>query len=586
MDRLPEIETSLLDVYRDLIAKASWTSYFQNVVFTDARWNEELPVMCNAALLSKDAVKATAFLESVCACSANFNLLPEMRSTLQSTSERLHQVQEQGGWLPIQEEQSESDIEPIFPFDTFPPELECYFDNVAKNYQVRREMVFPAALASISLCVQGKYKVEYPDSTKYRQHLNLYIGIVAEPSERKSPIFQSVIKKPFFRWYDSVKERYQEEMARYKAERKVLQKQIEVAEKGCTKPEKTCNVVEDMAGLQAALDSLQKPINPYFLFDDTTPEALFIGLIETGEIGGIFSEEGDFMETMMGRYAEGGKSANAELLLKAHDGETIRSNRISRGEQILNRPLLSVCLMLQPELYNRILADKTLQGRGAIARFMFCSPQKTAGKRRAINNEPCDLTGYAAYERLLHSFLNQEQQPDEKIPILQFDPIQKIESSEIGVYLQWIENSMDTGGMMEQQNAYAGKAAGKFVRIAGLLHLLWGYDEHTKISVETARKAIQVHQFFFGEKIKEMQTIENSERKLLQRVKVALIRYTIQQGKASISKSEFYQKMKGRDITSTEQFTCILDSLENQNILQSVKYRNRTTLFASPFLIS
>jgi len=37
---MQKIETSLLDVYRDLIAKANWTSYFDHVVFTDARWNE------------------------------------------------------------------------------------------------------------------------------------------------------------------------------------------------------------------------------------------------------------------------------------------------------------------------------------------------------------------------------------------------------------------------------------------------------------------------------------------------------------------------------------------------------------------
>ena len=54
------------------------------------------------------------------------------------------------------------------------------------------------------------------------------------------------------------------------------------------------------------------------------------------------------MEILAGRYTDKGKNQSPDLVLKAYNAEPVRVNRVSREELVLERPLLSMCLMLQP----------------------------------------------------------------------------------------------------------------------------------------------------------------------------------------------------------------------------------------------
>ena len=575
-------EKPLFLQYVDMISQGNWRGYIEGL--PAAAIASELHTLCHAALFSKSSAEAVKFLEATQAKLVDAKAIPpELCSLLKKTMERADAVMSEGGWQKITEKQQEKDLQPVFPAGVFPPVIEEYLDNVAKQ-EVRREMVYPAALAALALCTQGKYKVEYPDATRYQQHLCLYIGIVADPSERKSPVFKKVILKPFYKWYNDVKGDYEAEKARYKAERKVLLKQLEAAEKGCTSKEKAATAVDDITGLEEQLAEKKPPRNPYCLFDDTTPEALAKKLLESGENGGIFSEEAAFMEILAGRYTDKGKNQSPELVLKAYNAEPVRVNRVSREELVLERPLLSMCLMLQPELYNRIIANQNLQGRGCIARFLFCVPERMAGTRKAINNDIFQLSGGEIYEGILRKFLDMERPEEQAVPVLRFAKELCSESSNLGKYLQWIENTMQTGDVMEKQSAYTGKAGGKLIRIAGLLHLLWGYDQCTPISAETADRAVQICQFFFGEKLKEMQTEENREEKLVQRVTCALVRHTLEKGAAYLPQRDFYMKVKGGELSSMEQFRGILETLEERNVLQTVCTGNKKLVYASPFL--
>ena len=412
-------EKPLFLQYVDMISQGNWRGYIEGL--PAAAIASELHTLCHAALFSKSSAEAVKFLEATQAKLVDAKAIPpELCSLLKKTMERADAVMSEGGWQKITEKQQEKDLQPVFPAGVFPPVIEEYLDNVAKQEQVRREMVYPAALAALALCTQGKYKVEYPDATRYQQHLCLYIGIVADPSERKSPVFKKVILKPFYKWYNDVKGDYEAEKARYKAERKVLLKQLEAAEKGCTSKEKAATAVDDITGLEEQLAEKKPPRNPYCLFDDTTPEALAKKLLESGENGGIFSEEAAFMEILAGRYTDKGKNQSPELVLKAYNAEPVRVNRVSREELVLERPLLSMCLMLQPELYNRIIANQNLQGRGCIARFLFCVPERMAGTRKAINNDIFQLSGGEIYEGILRKFLDMERPEEQAVPVLRF----------------------------------------------------------------------------------------------------------------------------------------------------------------------
>lgn len=542
----------------------------------------EIPRICSAALLSGNIDSAISLVTGL--GSRKDELTDENWAVLCDTRERLRAIAEKGGWLPVSVRSSANKISTAFPKGAFPPEIESYLESISTSVQVPREMPFAAALAAFALCLQGKYKAEYPDFTEHTEHLCLYVGIVADPSERKSPVYKAVINRPFYKWAEEAMERYKADLAEYKANRALTQKQIDILEKGI-KGDVPAEKRDELASLYHQLDSLKMPANPCFLFDDTTPEALVRGLVTTEGIGGIFSEEGDVLDIIAGRYSDKG-NANIGIFLKAYNGERFRSTRVTSGEVQLERPLLSVCLMLQPELYGRIISDKTLQGRGCIARFLFTRPEKAAGSRQSINMSSADSKGCKAYDNLLCTFLDTAPVSDSDMRVLRFcDEIKGNRESPVAKYLQMIENSMREGGVMAAESAYTGKAGGTFIRIAGILHLVWGYDERTPISADTAERAMAVHKYFLSEKRREMQDSSDELRKQADKIMERLLRRVQGRMNAVISKRDFYNDFRRTcGLHSIRDFNAVLEFLESENKIEVVQKGKKVLIYISPYM--
>ncbi len=581
---MSEIETSLFDVYRDLIAKESWAGYFQTAVFSDARWNAEIKNMCNAALLSKDAVKAAAFLESVCAYSVDFTLLPETRATLQSTTERLYQVKEQGGWLPIvEEEENEESLSVAFLSGAFPPEIEAYLHSVAKHVQVDTAMVFPAALAAFALCLQGKYMVSYPSGNGHKEHLCLYLVIVAEPGERKSAVF-SAVNHPVREWQTEKRESYNLALAEYDAQKTILEGQRDSLKKKLSnkqiKPEERAAIGDELTAATADLEALQPPISPEIITTDATVEALADLMQLTGETAGVFSDEADFFKILAGLYTRG-QAGNLQLPLKAYDGAPFYLLR--RGRTIgMQRPLLSICLMVQPSLFAETLDNATLKGRGMVGRLVTCTPKKMAGLRDVRSSVKLDETAYQSYKETMLQFLDTEQKSDTEIPVLTWAADARERMLD---YLQIVENSMQAGNPMEEATDYASKSTGVAIRIAGILHMLWTKDANEPISKETAEKAIQVHTFFFSEKQKDMQQEESRENMLEKRVLKKIKEKTIQKNIAFVPERMLYASLRNtKEFRQKGAFDDFLSELSEKNFVQvEADAHKKRMIYVSPY---
>ena len=149
-------EKPLFLQYVDMISQGNWRGYIEGL--PAAAIASELHTLCHAALFSKSSAEAVKFLEATQAKLVDAKAIPpELCSLLKKTMERADAVMSEGGWQKITEKQQEKDLQPVFPAGVFPPVIEEYLDNVAKQEQVRREMVYPAALAALALCTQGKY---------------------------------------------------------------------------------------------------------------------------------------------------------------------------------------------------------------------------------------------------------------------------------------------------------------------------------------------------------------------------------------------------------------------------------------------
>lgn len=566
----------------------------QNITFNDSiRWiehgifcdmvrldilqlNDELERICNAALLSRNVNEAymliTGFLTH------EQELSPTNQALLRSTHSRLSQLAEAGGWLPVRETETEQDTENCFPKNTYPDPIESYLKSVAQSNQTATEMPFAAALAAFALSLQGRCTVAYPSGNSHTEHLCLYMGIIAEPSERKSPTFRLTIRKPFHKWRKEKQSEYKEKLSEYKAKRKILENQLSGLQKKCNGAEVSEQVEADIVKLQKELDALGKPVSPHFLLDDTTPEALGKRMLETGESAGIFSDEGCFLQTLAGRYSDG--SANIDLPLKSYSGEYTTINRITREDIALERPLLSICLALQPSLFDEFVGNKTLRDRGLVARFIFCKPAPMAGFRDAAKKTSLDLEGYSVYEQKLHKFLDTPQLPDEDISVIQWESTAAAMMLE---YLQQIEDTQKPEGIMSNEKAYAGKAGGAAVRIAGILHMMWTENASLPISRETAYRAICVHKYFFAEKIKDMQQAESREQKQALAVRKRLLAMTVQESRAYIPVRDAYMKLKGSyGLRAMQDFDNVLELLCAENIIDVTSGRKRL-IYISPY---
>lgn len=583
---MEEKECSAFDIYRDVLRKGSWIQYFERIPYTGERWNRELPAMCNAALLETNVIKATDFFDCVFQHCKEYPPTPATAATLKFTQNRLDKLRENGGWLPITEtEQAEDPLSVSFPTEAFPGGIEKYLKSVVAYSQVDTAMTFSAALATFALCMQGKYMVSYPSGNGWKEHLCLYLVIVAEPGETKSGTFGAV-NRPIRAWQDEKRADYEKSRNLYLQEKQAKEEKQKNLKKAIanlkTPPEKQQQYHEELKAITDELTELQAPISPNFIVADTTMEALADLMMETGGSAGVFGSEGDFFKIITGLYNHG-VCSNLQLILNAYDGDSYMMRRVTR-DTYLQRPLLSFCLMLQPNLYQETFANAELRGRGLLARFLTCTPKSMAGKRDKRSTATLDAVNYVAYEKAMAHFLNLQQDSEKEPPVLTWEQDAKERMLD---YMQTIENSMGKGQPMEDCKDYANKASAVAMRIAGILHLLQTYslEQIPPISKETTEKAIKVHRFFFAEKLKEIREIETREDKLEEKLLKRIIEKTIKKNTAYIPERVLYASLRNtKEFQRKEIFNDFLAGLAEKNWIQIEEdVHKKRIIYISPY---
>lgn len=579
---MPE-EKPLILQYADMIAAGKWKSFTES---QDAKMiADNMEDLCHAALLSRNAGHAVDFLLALSSRTTGA-LLPEQYALLLQTKERAEAVAERGGWSAIETdtEEAEPEIQAEFPGHVFPPAIERYCDSVAANVQVDRAMICAAVLATCALCMQGKFMVSYPAQNGHKEHLCLYIVIVACPGERKSSTFAKALV-PVRMWQKERREQYKLDLAEYKMQKEISAGNMEAKKRKLqdkrTTDEQRQQLADELTALSLEAEEKQPPISPEILATDTTVEALSSLMSLTGETAGIFTDEADFLKIIAGLYNKG-TAGNLQLVLCAYDGMPFFRVR-GAGTLSLERPLLSMCLFAQPHLFEEIQRNSDLKGRGMVGRLLFCTPNKMAGKRNVRNVQPIDRDAQGQYIETLLNLLDMEQKDNENIPVILWE-------SDAAAYmlecLQKLEDSMKDGNPMEEESDYASKAGGVALRIAGILHVLFTGGSGKPISLDTAKCAVEIHKYFFAEKMKEMQQEETRENKLMERVLSKIKAETIQKGRAFVPVRSVHQKLKHtKKLNRKENFDDFLQMLQAKNMIQVETEKNRkSTIFISPYL--
>jgi hypothetical protein len=144
--------------------------------------------------------------------------------------------------------------------------------------------------------------------------------------------------KPIYKYEKEENKRNRNEIIRGEAELKNLLRGIEKAEKS--------GDTEEIIRLKAQYMEIDENRTKLLrlIADDVTSEALATLLYKNDGVMTIISTEGGLFDTLAGRYS---KTINIDAILKAHCGDQIRTDRVLRESELIDRPTLTMILSAQ-----------------------------------------------------------------------------------------------------------------------------------------------------------------------------------------------------------------------------------------------
>ena len=151
---------------------------------------------------------------------------------------------------PLEQPQTEL---PTFPADAIPEPIRKYVLSVAEAVQAPVDMVAIAVLSMFATATQGKFEIEVKSG--WIESVNLYCLVVADPSERKSPVLKEV-EAPVFKWQAQENERRRPEIIESAAKVKLLRQQLDSLQKAAASPTRKNEIsIEDVVNKATVMNT-------------------------------------------------------------------------------------------------------------------------------------------------------------------------------------------------------------------------------------------------------------------------------------------------------------------------------------------
>lgn len=404
---------------------------------------------------------------------------------------------------------------PAFPVQVLPLPIADLVLEVAESTQTDEGMAGAVALGVMAAAAGGFAEVQVRPG--YVEPLNLWVAPAALPAERKSSVC-TLLTAPLV----ALEAELVEHAAPLIEEARTLK---EIAEKIAEGDKRTAgNAAPDKrdAAASAAVTSAQQaaaltvPSLPQIIADDVTLEALGSRLAEQGGRLAVVSTEGGFLATAAGRYSA---SPDLSVPLKAHAGDRIRVDRMGRATEFVNKPALTLVMMVQPGVLAAAASNTAFHDSGFLARFLFAFPPSRLG-RRAVDPAPLDPATLAAYSSRIATVATALRRA-EQVQTLTLDPAADAVRLD---FARRIEVQLGPDGELAHVRGWAGKIVGATVRIAGLLHLLEQGTSADTITAKSMRGAVALGDYFTAHAVHAFDTMaaRDDDLELARRV-VALI---------------------------------------------------------------
>lgn len=467
---------------------------------------------------------------------------------------------------PFEEEQAPK--LPAFPVNALPSALGAYVAAVAESLQVSPDMAAVSVLGVLAAACQGSFTIcPKPD---WEEQLNLFLVVVARPSERKSPTLKLVTGAAncFIR---EENERRAADIREYELQKRVLTKRAAALVEKAGKPTggRTKQAAAEQLATEEELRAVQNElaelaeIKSFRMFaDDTTPEALVSLMAENGGKMAVMSAEAGLFSILAGQYSDG--TPNIANILKAYTGELIQVDRKGRAAETVETPALTILQLIQPGPLRELVANRTFADRGFLARFLYALPESTVGQRR-YNSQPIPAEVAAAYADTLRPLLQlQAQNKATELLYLSEGATEVFKSFCEGIEPRLVDD-------LEDVEAWTGKLCGQVARLAGCLHCaINGQDAAAElVSAGTMQAAVQIGLYFLEHSKYVFRTAGNEAAAAVKDAKYIWKRLQTT-AQPDISKRALFNLCKGR-LPTMEQCTPGLDELARRGYVRIVK---------------
>lgn len=370
---------------------------------------------------------------------------------------------------------------PEFPLtNLFPSIIDQMVREVSHSTQTPIDMPCMSVFGVLATAISDKLTVLVKDD--WEEPCNLYIGVFATPSTRKSAVHKSMTK-PLFDWEIEKNEQTNTERSVAKVKRKAIQKKIDIAtdelsiadddESLSIAEEKLTKLYEDLAVLPTG--------NPLTLMVvDATPEKLIGIMAQNNGCVSHHSDEGGLFEMMLGKYSSNGI---ADVYLQGYSGGSLKSHRVGREDDAVKDACLTLSLIIQPTMLTTLAGGQS-RDRGLVGRFLFSYPNSSVGNRD-VRTKPISKQTIKLYNELIKGLLNLTL--DDKL-IISYNNDAQLLREEIS---EWIEKELGYGSLYDIPD-WGGKLDGQLARICGLLQFTENYVTgktlNSPITKETVEK--------------------------------------------------------------------------------------------------
>ena len=261
-------------------------------------------------------------------------------------------------------------------------------------------------------------------------------------------------------------ERAEPLVAEAEGKKRVAQKRVEHLELKLAKadpgPERD-QLADDHRAARKEFEAIAVPVRPIFRVDDDTPEKLASELCAQGGRLLVASPEARGLENIVRD-----DKVNADVFLKGHAGDDLRTGRVGRGRESVDRPALTCLYTPQPGVLEWLAESPQLRSRGFLGRWVYSLPKTQVGYRDCSKPSPevpeALRAGYAAAVTRLWGL--EAAGPDAPVELEFTDAAGAV----LTAFRVWIEPELRPGGQLSQVLDWANKLAGLAVRLAGVLH--------------------------------------------------------------------------------------------------------------------